>query len=818
MLGEPQPGSQGQPIEPIGKESPETKDRQGLLAKLETMSLEQFENWLADTDLGEHIEELDQTTVDLIVDRYFTLAEKDAATRTVAADLSDPAYRAMMHDSFYTGYFWRQGRGLIPEYRPDGSTTKVTDLFFQAVIRLVKAGRHLGPAATYLNTTLLQRTNIQYRSAFYSGAKELIWSIDLAQADQIDHGHLKRIQSDVLAVAADSISLNPNLFVQYLTEQIQQTNQPVEAAKLLELTRYIQQAARASGFWRDPAIKEKLTAALEPIASQAPNYLIRLRARQLLTGLDQPLYLSFRQQRAQRAYQIAPGMIGQYDAYGKLESFQQTDEEDEPAELGTAGRFNRPVSELPLFVPSQQAETEATVEARQAQRQDFLFLLSPDIQEQIKADFGFNLNQLDLRVQQYFSHFLSQQNIEQVQAVMAATQRFGPDFLTCFVAQEENQAAGQQILEIARTYEPAVAQAIFRQYRALFASTEQIRQFLPESATHQPAMTQQLEDRIIRELLAKAAQLLNRYSNTHVPTETILADLQAHQAELQTFHSAYRAIQAQGELQIPLEAYQGIRIEALTGLELYQNAELVDQLKTINQLSWQAMGDEGALVMADFAALLKDPERLAETTFHIIRHGEQVMAFLRLDQREDGSRYLASVHTRPQLAGARIGEALLDQVLTQEGANRLITAECNPLSPISSRYIGRMKFVARRLSQFAVPDDTFEISRDDRPEQRERYKSIVFAGKGYEELVSLLPRYQEKGEEPNQVSKVLLQYRLPEEYSQDKDEKPSFTTMAHRLLAANPDMVITAWAREKRPANGDQSYNFIVGFERLTNA
>lgn len=240
-------------------------------------------------------------------------------------------------------------------------------------------------------------------------------------------------------------------------------------------------------------------------------------------------------------------------------------------------------------------------------------------------------------------------------------------------------------------------------------------------------------------------------------------------------------------------------MEKIVGPQL--SDELKQQFMRISEANWSNQGEEGQKVLADFNNLLSDPDRLNKTNFYLVQHGSEVLGFFRLDTLEDNSLYFGSVNARSDLAGAKIGETLLDKIFTSVAQGRLVKADCNPKAPISSKYIGKLGFVATNLTDYAEPGDTFEITRDDRPDNPEKGRIYEFQGKSYKELAALESAYQDH------PRARLRHYTFPQEYN-------IFIGEASNLLHQEPKTIISAYQQE-RNRREDGSYGVVIGFEQV---
>lgn len=463
-----------------------------------------------------------------------------------------------------------------------------------------------------------------------------------------------------------------------------------------------------------------------------------------------------------------------------------------------------PVSVLaPLLVRSPRGD-------RQAALAEFLACSNLILRGRVEADFNIELSRLDLPTQYHLIDFLMTNTRERALDIANYAKTYGPRFINSFLSLETGgRDMGDVLVAIAQRYQdtPEVAVPIFQKYSEIVAVTENVRQYLNDNFKRALTNQPDLENAIIDNLLKKGRDILlyAAHANSDIDIQQYLDGVKG---ETLLFSNAFRALKEaenQSGEPVNLEQFRDIEITSLNGEATPEPLKqsllqlLTEGWRVRNDEAWPGQRQEGETVIADFTDLIHNPDRLARTHFYPVLLKGEPIAFFRLDTVDDGSLYLGSVNAKAGLSGAKIGEAMLDQIFTRVASGRLVHAECNPRSPISAKYISQFGFVATGLTEFVRPDDTFEITRDDRPESRQNAPTREFVGKSYEELAKLLT------DPKSQLNAFLVSYTFPGDYT-------AFAAQAHLLFNQEPRAVITAFQQEKHSMHGD-SYRVIVGFE-----
>lgn len=94
------------------------------------------------------------------------------------------------------------------------------------------------------------------------------------------------------------------------------------------------------------------------------------------------------------------------------------------------------------------------------------------------------------------------------------------------------------------------------------------------------------------------------------------------------------------------------------------------------------------IVAEDFYNILTNGER----EFHIMKRGEDIIAFARFDELSDGNLYIGSLNVRPEIKSLTVGGAFLSHLIRQKNANHTLEAEAYSQNKMLPHYTGKFGF------------------------------------------------------------------------------------------------------------------------------
>lgn len=451
----------------------------------------------------------------------------------------------------------------------------------------------------------------------------------------------------------------------------------------------------------------------------------------------------------------------------------------------------------------------------------------PNDEISVENLFGPELNDVDKVIYHRFLIRLHGQPDEKIKLLSSYARQFGVDFITAHYNYGNSEESTNLLTALCEKFETDQTRTILNKYADLVHSAQAIKGCF-KSNKRELSNDPKVRNEVMDSILNKGNKLLNYMVTDMDPKEyyKFHTYLNGYNAELLIILTTLKSLRSEG-LQVKIEQLKDLQAEKIDGNDFVTNyfgtvRRMDDRiaLTRILDSNWQDQGAEGQKVISDFEELFYiqqrkgsttfDEAKMRKNTFYIVRRklsrseekvdfNAGILAFFRIEEMPDGSLYLGSVNSDKSIAGYQIGEALLENYIPAIGADKRIVADCNPQSPITNKYIGKYGFIITQITDYAEPNDTFAIERDDSATSPYKGRRFEFQGKDYQTLLGLIPQYKDNPDAE------LRTYTFPQEYD-------IFTTEVKAGLSGG-NMVGTAFARSKPDATG--SYQVIIGLERV---
>lgn len=191
-------------------------------------------------------------------------------------------------------------------------------------------------------------------------------------------------------------------------------------------------------------------------------------------------------------------------------------------------------------------------------------------------------------------------------------------------------------------------------------------------------------------------------SSAYDNPEQLLARIENANTENAFFLDAYRAVKSENP-GLKLEEIPAIGLDIMGGVELLENAVLLESVEKIYRENWSpergfAPGDADAMI-ARFRAALADPA----TKFYLLSHQpndqRNPIAFMLTTENKD-SVYVGALNVDKEFVGARPGRVLLDKVYAMGKAGKTVEAIAVP--DTARAYLAQFNGVADGVVR--VPD------------------------------------------------------------------------------------------------------------------
>ena len=341
-------------------------------------------------------------------------------------------------------------------------------------------------------------------------------------------------------------------------------------------------------------------------------------------------------------------------------------------------------------------KSEATKDGDQSMQdiRDFEYLMTPVMRAQIEKDFGIQLATLSLPEQYYFLKFVKTRNMQNAGLVQLFAWRFGRDGLRTFLSLEHDQDMGDKILDLADKYDEADIKLIFQKYGEIVDASTHLREYLRDIFHKDIQYSEGAVEKIIERLLQRGRDLLIKYADSHVDSESITKELELYRADILLFADTFRTLRATGKL-----SEEQLWFRDITDTELTTKSfdELIDSDKAIMRQMFvenrERDGYPTKLIEATrqkFESYLDNPEG----QFYLLTHNGEIVAFVRFAPDQSTKRvHVDSLNVRPQIRQSSLGSALLKATLDHYSADGyIIDGEAYTKNPMLKHYLSDFGF------------------------------------------------------------------------------------------------------------------------------
>lgn len=289
----------------------------------------------------------------------------------------------------------------------------------------------------------------------------------------------------------------------------------------------------------------------------------------------------------------------------------------------------------------------------------------------VEAGIGIH-DKLTWREQQWLSA-ASEHGVDQDEMV-AASKKFGVDFLKTFLSCEYGLEQGKIVIELAEQLPPDTARAIFARYSELVTATEQVERYLEETFKRDSTATPADREAIAERLLRRGKDLLVHFAGQSkasdaIQTGVVLKELDHFRTDVLLFVSAFKVLfKDKGE--VNFSDVKGLELETKTLNDLRNTDDstqaLVEQMVAVHAQNRLDQGEAGKASAKKLKELLHSGK--ADTQFYILKKDGKLLSFLRFDDIPERPRhkYFASFNVARHYQGGGIGEAMYFTILERE--------------------------------------------------------------------------------------------------------------------------------------------------------
>lgn len=349
---------------------------------------------------------------------------------------------------------------------------------------------------------------------------------------------------------------------------------------------------------------------------------------------------------------------------------------------------------------------------------DYEYLVSPFMQDQIEKDFGIDITNLSLPVQNWFLQFIKRKKMSEIEPVIKFVKKYKESGLKTFLSLELGMEIGDKILEIGEKFNKEAAQNIFNKYSEIIDAKEKIQNYLFEYFGSQKNYSQEDFNSIIDNLMRKGRELLIYYASQAERltkqeqkslVQEIIKQLESYKTEILLFASIFKSLSSKEKIDFNEIKETKLIKKDTSDLTLKEKEKMVEIFKN------NRIGVYPDKLLEISLSSFKEALNLKGKEIFILTYKGEPVSFIRFDKLGENRLFAASFNVRPEARSSSIGRAMLKATLDKKARNYVIEAEAYTKIPIVANYIGEFGFVARGidLDYKGSGEAFFIMERDD---------------------------------------------------------------------------------------------------------
>lgn len=362
-------------------------------------------------------------------------------------------------------------------------------------------------------------------------------------------------------------------------------------------------------------------------------------------------------------------------------------------------------------------------------------LSSGQLEEIILLDqtLGTAISNLSAKENYYFLKFARTNTIELTRLKKFA-QEFGEKGMKSFLSLENDKSLGEGIISMSEEIEKIASISIFDKYSNIVDGSDKIADFMIENFNkgfierNIPGLLKdggkegnlEIINAISTKVLEKSQEFIKKFVTKVVVAKRegknqteeektafsseIIDELKNIKEEISVFSATLRTIREMN-IQISFETllkadFNSIKPQKISG-------EDRKKMEAMYRKNYEKQPNLREKLIEGFLLSLENKGN----TFYCFRYNKELEGFYRLEERTDGSLYFGAFNVSVPLAGSNIGEMMMKEVLDIKAKDRIIEADCDLASSISSNYLER-GFIATNQYQFEEAN-AIKIFRND---------------------------------------------------------------------------------------------------------
>lgn len=341
---------------------------------------------------------------------------------------------------------------------------------------------------------------------------------------------------------------------------------------------------------------------------------------------------------------------------------------------------------------------------------DVAFAFDLGMRDQFSKDFGFDIAALNLQEQIALIGAMRDIDTQEEQRMVHVIQQYGIDAARSFLASAVDPQARDAILAIADRYPAPDAKVIYQRFAAIADTTTLTAKDIATSFAQSGDLSLDLGT-VRRDLLARGAQLLRDTATKRMTAPQLAQALNHANADVALFATVFR-LTRKAHPELGFEDIRGVQLESLAAPDLTDEDRRT--METIARLNWTTQKKAVAeTIVQGLTAALSRPD----TKLYLLRKDQKIAAFIRFDQRDDGTLYAASLNVNPALRGSGIGESMMRAAIDEMARDHVIRADVFPELPVGMKYVEEFGCVITGVEAIIADDGTrverFTLERND---------------------------------------------------------------------------------------------------------
>lgn len=327
----------------------------------------------------------------------------------------------------------------------------------------------------------------------------------------------------------------------------------------------------------------------------------------------------------------------------------------------------------------------------------------PEMRTAVESQFGLHLERVPVRSQLAFLRMIATKESEEFEKVISCVERVGLDrqaLLETFFATQVDSTVEQQLLVFAQQQPVAVVNAVIQEYASLVHTLDQIREEVRASGVNADAVTREMAQRCTLQL----ATVLRD------PLPASIDRFQMLEKDLLLFGSLRRAkIEESGDV-LKQEELGSMVLESRTSENLSGDDRMAME-RCMEKSEDGSRGPDSFFVRVRMAKLREAFTHRSNTFFQLKRDGK-LLGFFRMEDTDDGAKYLGSVTVTKEGQRSGLMDVLVRDTIDAYAKTHRILANAEVQNHLYiERYGFRAKGVIRNILGTGV--DGWDLERDD---------------------------------------------------------------------------------------------------------